>query len=204
MKIITQSKAEEAAGKALAETRRVLCNGSANPDPTIPGTQFRIRGDLAQDELRKKRRVPNIYSRVSNPTPQDRVMETLCDARISMGARCGNCDEHASVVFAMLFMMGYYPISKWCFPQNQGDHAFVIVGPHDQPHVAVICDAWADGWCWLSKADEWKEFLWKNPAERPQNRPILRAMLNDFEGNETMFWNSTAAQPWYNAMELCK
>jgi hypothetical protein len=201
MRIESQADALRAAHEAIAAARKVLCNGNANPYSGIPGTQLRCPQYLMTEEVDKMRSIPNIYSRaMTSPDRHRAVKYTLCEAKIAEGAKCGNCGEHASVVFAMLFREGLYPISKRCFP-GHWDHAFVIVGPRLRPDIAVICDAWADLYGLLGQWNAWKKKIWRDDPP-PDNFERVCAEWNEPGGSVPRFNEWTGGQPKPDAMEL--
>jgi hypothetical protein len=126
---------------AVTETRRLLPNGNANPYPTIPDTAMRST-DPNQRALIGAA-VNEAYNTQNVGT--DPLSNILCQAKIALGEKAGNCDQHASVAFALLFQDGVRPIHRAYYPPPQGQpegHAFVIIG--NPPSPWVICDPWAN------------------------------------------------------------
>jgi hypothetical protein len=123
-----------AAGSAVSETRKLLPNGNANPVDGLPGTAMRSNDPNQQARIGEK--VDEAYKEKFART--DSLGLVLCQAKIAMGVKAGNCDHFASVAFAWLFINGYFPISRAYYP----GHAFVIIGDPGGQHV--ICDPWAN------------------------------------------------------------
>lgn len=193
MRVTDAATAVSLASQAVTATRTVLTNGNANPDRLIPGTALRSELNSVEDALRIKRRVPNFAA--SQPDP---LRVTLCDAKISIGAKTGNCGENASVAFAWFFINGHLPIYKCQF--TRGDHAFVLIGDQGGQPLA-ICDPWANiAWpyiCW----QDWKRHIWGDNVPPDSDRSIVAQLVTD-PGSRIGFDLLTAGQASYDGMDL--
>ncbi len=178
-----------AAIAAIRDTRDVLANGSANPYGGIPGTQFRATSQNQQNAIREA--VQECYAMhniATNALVPDPLRITLCDAKIAVGQKAGNCDQHASVAFAYLYINDYWPIYKVHLP----GHAFVVLGnPAAAPFV--ICDPWCDRYCSDNLIHLWLQHVWGAAAPRWGAHQVVASWTRG-GGCEWMYNLLTAAQ----------
>jgi hypothetical protein len=147
-----------AAAAAVLHTRQFLTNGNSNAFGGIPGTQFRATSANQQNAIREAvgeaYAMHNVATTAFVPNP---LRTTLCDAKIAVGQKAGNCDQHASVAFAFLFSNDCWPVHKVHLP----GHAFVVLGT---AQAFAICDPWADVYCADTAVTQWLQHIWGAPV----------------------------------------
>lgn len=184
-----------AAQAAVQQTRSILANGNSNAYGAIPGTQFRSSNVNQQNAIREA--VSEAYSTVNVATTElvpSPLKIVLCDAKIAIGQKAGNCDQHASVAFAYLFVADCWPVHKVHLP----GHAFVVIGT---PAAFVICDPWADAYGPGASVNQWLQFIWGANAPAFNTNQIV-ATWNSAGGSQAAFDLLTCNQPANDKMDF--
>jgi hypothetical protein len=188
------------AEEAVSKTRQLLPNGNANSYSRIPGTWFRSK-NLNQQVLITEA-VSAAYNKPNVATTGRPLQFTLCDAKIAIGEKAGNCDHHASVAFAYLYANDCWPIHKVILP----GHTFVILGDtnknfNDPKANFVICDPWANLYGSNRYLEDWLALIWSESRPLWESFKII-ATSDKAGGSEDEFKKLTAKQHANDRMDF--
>jgi hypothetical protein len=111
-----------------AEVQGRLAVGAGNQLSDLRQTAG-LSGELT-DLVRSIRRLPR-----RNP-----IMSIAQEALIADTLHAGNCGEHASLAFTLLWRR--LPGVQLTLYSHSMDHAFVVIGDRRDQDTAVVCDAW--------------------------------------------------------------